>query len=349
MGTGLIGGSVGLAVRRRHPDLEVVGVDPVSAARAVERGACTSEAPLDVAVRDADLVVLAAPVGTLPALLREVSGHVRPDALVTDVGSVKGPLARVARGLSGVRFCGGHPMAGAERGGVEHADALLFENAAYVLCPLDGEPVPPEARWLVEAVGARAVVADAERHDRLVATVSHLPQLLAVALVEVAADLGDDALALAAGGFRDMTRIASSPFGLWGDIYAANAPAVEAAVEALAATLDGYRDKVAQSPEGLRAAFEGSARHRGVIPADARGFLAPLADVVVWTADRPGALHAITGALADAGVDVKDIELMRVREGDAGTFRIGLADGAAAERAVEALSARGFRARRRDA
>ena len=348
LGTGLIGGSLGLALRRRQPDVEIVGFDPESAARAVARGACTRAAEtIASAVEDADVVVLAATVGALPALLERAASVARPDALLTDVGSVKGPIGDAAARL-GVsdRFVGGHPMAGAERGGIENADALLFENAVYVLCPSDGA-APPPALWLVESVGARAVVVDAHRHDELVATVSHLPQLVAVALVETAAEVGADALALGAGGFRDMTRIASSPFGLWGDVFEANELAVVGALDGLLERLARYRTSVRRQPEALRPAFESAAGHRGVIPADARGFLAPLADVMVWTADRPGALHAITGALADARVDLKDIELMRVREGDAGTFRLGFADDATAGRGVAALRECGIRAERR--
>ena len=305
---------------------------------------------LDDAVATADIVVLATPVGMLPELLSEVAALAPPDALLTDVGSVKGLLEGVARQLElANRFVGGHPMAGAERGGIEHADALLFENAVYDLCPLPCEDVPADALWLVEAVGARPVVLEADRHDHLVATVSHLPQLVAVALVETAAELGDDALALAAGGFRDMTRIASSPFGLWGDIYESNALAVGDALEALMARLHEHGELISRQPAALRASFEQAAQHRGVIPADARGFLAPLTDVVVWTADYPGALHAITSTLADAHVDVKDIELMRIREGDAGTFRLGFVNAESADRAVNALTERGIRSQRRDA
>ena len=349
LGTGLIGGSLGLALRRRRPDVEIVGYDPESAARAVERGACTRAAPtVEGAVADADVVVLAASVGALPHLLERAAQAAPRDALLTDVGSVKGPIGDAARRLGVAdRFVGGHPMAGAERGGIENADALLFENAVYVLCPSGGGPAPERALWLVEAVGARAVVVGAHRHDELVATVSHLPQLVAVALVETAAEVGADALALGAGGFRDMTRIASSPFGLWGDIFEANENAVSSALDALLERLAAYRARVRRQPEALRPSFERAAAHRGVIPADARGFLAPLSDVVVWTADRPGALHAITGALVDAGVDLKDIELMRVREGDAGTFRLGFADDATADQGVAALHARGIRAEHR--
>lgn len=350
LGLGLIGGSLGLALRRRHPEVEIVGFDPSSAPRALERGACTEAAQtIEEAVADAHIVVLAAPVGVLPDLLHTVSA-LAPNALLTDVGSVKGPLKETARQLElADRYVGGHPMAGAEHGGIEHADALLFENAVYVLCPLPGQPIHPNALWFVEAVGARAVVLDAQRHDQLVATVSHLPQLVAVALVETAADLGDDALALAAGGFRDMTRIASSPFGLWGDIYEANALAVESALDRFIGQLSEQRLHVTRQPDALRPSFERAAHHRGVIPADARGFLAPLTDVMVWIADVPGALHAITSALADANVDVKDIELMRIREGDAGTFRLGFADAATADRGVAAFTERGIRAQRRDA
>lgn len=353
VGTGLVGASVGLALRRRHPGLDVVGADASEAAglEALRRGALSRVAGLGAAVAGADLVVLAPPLDALPGLFEAVAPHVREGALVTDAGSVKGPVVEASRALpSGVRFVGGHPMAGAAVGGPENADPLLFENAVWVLTPsptVAGPEAAPEARWLVEAVGARPVWMAAARHDVVAATVSHLPQLLAVALVEHAAATGPDALGLAAGGFRDMTRIAGSPFGTWGPILRDNRDAVAAVLEAFAGRLLEVRREVLDGPRGLEAAFERAGRTRAALPASSKGFLAPLADVVVWADDRPGFLHGLTGAVAAAGLNLKDAELLRVRSGEVGTFRFGFETAADADRAVEALGAAGYRAERR--
>ena len=357
IGTGLVGASIGLAVRRRFPDLEVVGADssPEHAAQALRRGALTRVSDLEGAIAAGDLIVLAVPLAALPGLLEVVSRLARPGAFVTDVGSVKGTVLEAAAGLPlAVRFVGGHPMAGSATGGPREADALLFENAVYVLTPPPAlasrralEDDAPEALWLVEAVGARAVVMSAERHDQAVAAVSHLPQLLAVALVEAAAHAGDDALALAAGGFRDMTRIAGSPFSIWESILRDNRPAVLEALERFVSILEDVRGGLEGSVSGLEDAFERAGRTRAALPATSKGSLAPLADVVVWADDRPGFLHALTGVVADAGLNLRDAELLRVRSGEVGTFRFGFESPHDADDAVRALVEAGYRAERR--
>ena len=383
VGVGLIGGSLGLAWRRARPDVEVTGVDaPGVLARALERGAihhgASGDTGLDDAVARADLVVLAAPGPEILALLPRVAARLRPGAHVTDVGSVKGPVvAASARWLPAGAFTGGHPMAGAERGGIDRADALLFENAAWALTPMAGgftsgapapapadaaahddpgalaRAVPPLLRALVEATGARPLVLTAERHDRIAAFVSHLPQLVATAL---AATAGEEAarepalLALAGGGFRDTTRVAASSYALWRGILGANrAPALDA-LDAFLGTLAGLRDALAADDDAaLARAFEAGARARTAIPASTKGFLTPLADVFLDASDRVGFLHGVTGALAGAELNLRDIELLKVREGSAGTFRLGFGTDAEAYRARAVLEAAGFTARRMDA
>ena len=355
LGTGLIGASIGLALRQRAPSTEVIGADarPEAAELALSLGALTRTASLSESVAEADLVVLAAPLDAIPALLKIVGDAIAPGALVTDVGSVKGPLMRTAAEVlpPTVRFVGGHPMAGAAVGGAENADALLFENAAYVLTPPEGvddlRAFAPEALWLVQTLGARPVILDPARHDLIVATVSHLPQLLAVALVAEAADTGDDALGLAAGGFRDMTRIAGSAFSMWGPILEDNQKSIIDLLDRFGGRLSALREAVATDPASLASIFQEAAQTRAALPTSGKGFLAPLADVVVWADDRQGFLHGLTGAIAEAGLNLKDAELLRVREGELGTFRFGFANAADADRAVAALEAAGYRAHRR--
>jgi len=354
IGTGLIGASIGLALRRRQPNAEVIGADAAAGTvdKALRRGALTRTASIPEAMAAADLVVLAPPLDALPSLLDLAAEHARPGAVVTDVGSVKGAVLDHALRLTApLRFVGGHPMAGAAVGGPENADPLLFENAVWVLCPPpdtgDLATYAPEVLALVEATGARPVVMDAARHDVVAATISHLPQLLAVALVETAAETGDDALGLAAGGFRDMTRIAGSPFSMWGPILRDNRAAVDAVIDSFSARLNAVRQSVDADPEALAAAFERAGRTRAAMPTSSKGFLAPLADVVIWAEDRPGFLHGMTGAVAEAGLNLKDAELLRVRAGEVGTFRFGFESADDADRAVAALAAAGYRAERR--
>ena len=351
VGTGLIGASIGLALRQRAPSAHVVGTDPnpTHADAARQRGALSSVADLEGAVDGADLVVLATPLDATPRLLDRLD-QIGTTALVTDVGSVKAPVVRHAAARR-LRFVGGHPMAGAAVSGPAHAEPLLFENAVWVLTPPDDSPpireAAPEVLWLVQTLRARAVVMSARRHDEVAAVVSHLPQLVAVSLVEALADAGDDALALAAGGFRDMTRIAGSPFSMWGPILHDNRDVLARTLREFGRRVSAMGETVATEPEGLRESFERAGRIRGALPTTSKGFLAPLADVVVWADDRPGFLHGLTGAIADAGLNVRDAELLRVREGEQGTFRFGFASPAEADSARAALTAAGYRATRR--
>ena len=350
LGTGLIGASLGLALRRATA-AAVVGADPdaAHAETALGRGALDRVAPLAEAAAVGDVVVLAGPLDAMPGLLALVAEHARAGALVTDVGSVMGSVERAAEGLPpSVRFVSGHPMAGAAVGGPEHADALLFENAVWALSARgrDLAAYAPEALWLVRSAGARAVVLDAATHDAAVAAVSHLPQLVAVALVESAVEAGPEALALAAGGFRDMTRVAGSPFATWRPILADNRAAVERALDRFEHALRRVRQSLG-APDALAALFDRAGRTRAALPASSKGLLAPLADVVVWADDRPGFLHALTGVVAEAGLNLRDAELLRVRSGEVGTFRFGFETPADADRAAAALAEAGYRAERR--
>jgi prephenate dehydrogenase len=241
VGLGLIGGSLCLALRRSFPKMALIGVDtPQVIAGAGEKldGAFAAD-DLDKALHDVDLVILATPIGAILEYLPRVASLVNSTALVTDVGSTKVQIVEMAQRVmaGGGHFIGGHPMTGSEHSGWSHADAALFENAAYVLTPAS-RPVP-EAIFnnftrLLKEIGARVVQMNAETHDRLVAEVSHLPQLLSVALTNYAGrDDGEQPLRLqlAAGGFRDMTRLASSPFHVWRDILLTNESAIRKSLQ----------------------------------------------------------------------------------------------------------------------
>lgn len=359
LGVGLIGGSLGLAWKKERPDLDIVGFDdPAVLERAAARGAIDVKAASPVAaVEDADLVVLATPIRSILRLLEAIAPALKPGAVVTDVGSVKRPImAHAAEVLPAQNpFVGGHPMAGSERGGIESADAFLFENATYVLCP----PAPAGEAGLaafepllalVRSTGARLLVLDAERHDEIAATVSHLPQLLAVTLMNVAAErnAADDAfLRLAAGGFRDMTRIASSPFEPWHDILLANGGPILDALAGFATALQRVRNRLAEDDlEALGEAFERARSTRDTIPKNTKGFLQPLADVYVYAEDRPGELLSIARVLAEAEINIKDIELLKIREGTGGAFRMGFSGEETADRARDALQRAGYTAYR---
>lgn len=356
IGTGLIGGSLGLAMKRARPSLTIVGHDGADMLDAALIVGAIDEPALSLAqgVSDADLVVIATPLAAALSVLEDIKDALRPGALITDVGSVKRPIVERAANVlpSEVVFVGGHPMAGSSAGGVAHSDAMLFENAVYVLCPV-GREIPEQfepATHLLEEIGARILVLDAETHDRVAAAVSHLPQLLAVALVEAAYAVGGDASlvqTLAAGGFRDMTRIADSPFELWRGILAANHGNVLDALSAVSSVVQRIRNRIIEEDyDAIGDIFTEATERRREIPRDMRGFLQPLHNVVVHAADRPGVLRELSGALADADINIKDIELLKIREGTGGAFRVGFSSASDAALAAERLTQHGFSARR---
>lgn len=358
IGVGLIGGSLGLAWKKWVPALHITGFDNSGVLRtALAKGAIDEgAASVGDAVRGADVVVLAAPLSAIVALLETIGPHLKKGAVVTDVGSVKRPVLDRAGAIlpADVFFVGGHPMAGSERKGIEHADAFLFENATYAVClPEESDDFPsrhPDFYRLIQATGARILVLDAGKHDEIAATVSHLPQLLAVTLMNYAAERNrseDAFLQLAAGGFRDMTRVASSPYSLWRDVLIANMGPILDALAGFASRLQRLRDRVgAEALDDLEKAFESAQAARESIPRDTKGFIHPLADVYVYAEDRPGELLTITRILHEASLNIKDIELLKIREGTGGAFRIGFNDPNSAAQAVASLTRADFTAYR---
>jgi len=348
-GVGLIGGSIGLGLHQRFLARRVIGLDPDPVALEAARGmGVIDEAKLEPGswLAQADLVVLATPVRTLERLARELAPFLRPDALVTDVGSVKAPLVAA---LSDLRFVGGHPMAGSERDGVLNADAALLENAVWVLTPdasTDSEALRSVSE-LVTGLGARAIEVAPELHDQLVATVSHLPYLAAVALTKAVGEAEErDLLALlAAGGFRDLTRVASGSPRMSRDMVVANRDAVRTALRAFSAQLAAVAAML-DEPAALLEVAEQAKRQRDALPIVRRSLLPARHEVVVAVPDRPGELMRITGALGAAGVNIKDIEVLGVRE-SGGAMRLAFADHESLVRGTEALRAAGYEARGR--
>jgi prephenate dehydrogenase len=331
VGVGLIGGSLGLAFKRKIPRVTVTGVDsPGVLTEALSAGVVDRAVPsgeMESALAGADLVFLCTPIGEIIRLIPEVASKIKPGAVVTDAGSTKREIVETAdRVFPGDRyFIGGHPMAGSEGRGVKWADALLFENAAYVFTP--SGPIPQDAvrhlGVMIEKIGAKVLFLNPSLHDRVAAAVSHLPQILAVTLMNLVADHQKDSphfLHLAAGGFRDMTRIASSPYDIWEPVLQTNRREILALIDEFAAQLE--RMKTNLEKDGLKKQFENAAGYRMSIPKDTKGFLRPHYDLLVRVEDKPGVIASIASVLSEQGINIKDIEILKVREGDAGTLRL---------------------------
>ncbi len=273
IGCGLLGGSLAAAWRRAGRITEVVGHDRVAdhAAQALTQGVVDRVASTTAeAVRGAEVVVLATPVGAMAGLFADLAAHADPAAILTDVGSTKAGLivqARAALGARFARFVPAHPIAGGALPGIEYASADLFAERWVVLTP-QADTDATALQWVTQswqACGASVERMEADEHDRIFAAVSHLPHVLAFALVDLIAGQHDGArkLQFAGAGFRDFTRIAASDPVMWRDIVRANAPALGAELRGFRAHLDAVQAAVdAGDGEGLRRLFERASRVR---------------------------------------------------------------------------------------
>ncbi len=352
IGLGVIGGSLGLAIKQNNPHVVIVGFDsPRVLRRARKQKAIDISAPsLRSAVSDADIVFVCTPVESILKLLPKISRFISPQTIVTDVGSVKGVIQSCAKkcfSLGGI-LIGVHPMAGSEGSGIEYADELLFQNAVYVLCPFPGgrKKIQPLVS-LLKSIGARILTMDAREHDRVAAAISHLPQLIAVSLMDHAArknKRNPAFLQLAAGGFRDMTRIASSPFYVWKDILSNNRDEARQALGEFEKLLGQFRKGLLQSSlSDVGKRFIRAKSFRDSIPKSTKGFLHSLHDLFVWVDDKPGTLAKMTTVLSRSGININDIELLKVREGQGGTFRLSFESAETARNASKVLRLKGFR------
>lgn len=253
-GVGLIGGSFGLAMRRAGFKGRIIGVSsPAVIQTALARGAIDEGLFLEEAASLADVVYLARPIEQILRTLDMIGGHVKPRALVTDAGSTKRVIcARAGKSLHEARFIGGHPMAGKESRGVEHAEASLFEGRPYVLTSRDNVLED----WIAK-MGAKLVFLSPAKHDRLVGLASHLPQMLSTALGSALADEPESAK-VAGPGAMDMTRLAMSSYEIWHDILATNGDTIEAALDGMIGKLEMLRASL-RSPE-MEKEFERAAK-----------------------------------------------------------------------------------------
>ena len=348
IGTGLVGGSVGLALRRTGITVRGYDRDAERLARALDRGVLDEATDsIEAAAADADVVFVAVPVGaTADAVIAalDAGAHV-----VTDVGSVKAPVVaaiEAARPELAARYVGGHPMAGSEQDGLEGADADLVVGATWVLTPTDRTDATAFAvvRALLGRLGAEVFAISPSDHDALVAVVSHVPQLAATTLMDVAAARGSShalLLRLAAGGFRDMTRIAAGHPGIWPDICVANRDAIVAALDEYVGALSRVRALVEGGDrEGLLEVLERARTARRSLPSGVPADAA-LVELRVPIPDRPGSLADVTTLAGTLGINIADIEIAHSVEGGGGVLVL-LIEASGAEAFAAALTERGY-------
>ena len=355
VGLGLIGGSLGMALKRVIKDIEIIGIDVNESIieksvelRAIDWGTCS----LEEGVGSADVVFISATLSKTVNIVREMLPFLKSGAIISDTGSTKKKISQEINKLieqrKDISYIGGHPMAGSEKSGITAADPYLFENAVYVILENSGpdELAVEKVVALVEKTGARILLLGAEEHDIMVASISHLPHLLAGVLVNTVGEIEKtyhDVFKLAAGGFRDVTRIADSQAELWRDIFFSNR-------ESLIKVLDIYKEQIElmeellkrEEKERLTEQLNKARNLRTQVPKKVKGLLPALSEIVVTIPDKPGEIGRVANILGAKDINIIDIEILRVREGDGGTLRLGFTQEEERRKAVEVLNFFGY-------
>ncbi len=335
IGLGLIGGSIAKGLRAAEPDCKIMAYMRSRARLELARSEGIVDQILtgmEDALSDCDIIFLCTPVEYNAEYLSQLKPLLKEGAFITDVGSTKTSILREVRrlGMETV-FIGGHPMAGSEKSGYEFSDPLLLENIFYMLCPTGAAPLAYTQRMveIITALKANPYVIDAAEHDQAVATISHLPHLVAAALVNLVRDSDSPQHTmrrLAAGGFKDITRIASSSPVMWQQIFSANRSAVLKVLRQYIEAMESIEASLtADDMSAIHDLFLESGSFRNQF-ADAHGLMNAQYSFSVHVADRPGAISVISAILAAGGVSIKNIGINHNRESGDGALRIEFYD-----------------------
>jgi len=346
VGTGLIGASVALAARRAGARVAGWDPDPAALAAAAGRGALEPASSREAALAGAELAVVAAPIAALPEEVAAVLAASGEETTVTDVGSTKASVVAAAQGSP--RFVGGHPIAGLESRGAEHASPGLFEGATWFLTPTahSSNESYRLVHGFVAELGAVPVAIAPAAHDRLVALTSHVPHVLANVIVNQAGATrieGHEPLANAGGSLRDMTRIAGANPRIWTDIFLDNAAAVREALAELRRRIEQVEAALADGDAGFLARWIGEAsQNRRRMLESAYEDAGALHRVRLHIPDRPGVLQGITQALGAERINIQDWELQHLSHERGGTLTLLVAGEREASRAAELLGSQGY-------
>ncbi len=352
IGLGLIGGSIARAVKEKIADSKIIAYDINEATLALakkEQIADVVTSSIDENFRSCDYLFLCAPVQKNDENLQAVKQVLSPDCLLTDVGSVKADIHRtISEAGLNHQFIGGHPMAGSERIGFANSKAVLLENAYYILTPT--EEVAKEKltayRELVETLGALPLIISPAKHDYVTAAVSHLPHVIAASLVNLVKDSdSEDGIMkmIAAGGFKDITRIASSSAAMWQQICLTNTENITDLLSDYIASLTTIKESLeSRSETALYELFDSAREYRDSFSNASSGPIKRSYCIRIDIADEPGALATIVAILAANGISIKNIGISHNREFEGGILRIELYEENAVRKATEVLRNRNY-------
>ena len=352
IGLGLIGGSIAKALRAEEDNLYITAYDinKNSLTAAFNEGVVDSIADvIDDKFGSCDFIFLCAPVQKNDSNLEAVKAVISPDCILTDVGSVKTDIHKhiAAAGLNR-QFIGGHPMAGSERFGYANSKASLLENAYYILTPTE-ETLPEKLedyRKLVQSMGAIPLTLNYRQHDYVTAAISHLPHVIASSLVNLVRDAdSEDGIMkmIAAGGFKDITRIASSSAGMWQQICLTNTENISSLLDAYIHALQAVKQEIdSRNETSLYDFFDHARAYRDSFVNTSSGPIKRCYEFTVDIADQTGALASIATILAVNGVSIKNIGITHNREQQAGALRLEFDNEKAMEKAKSLLTARSY-------
>lgn len=357
IGLGLIGGSIARALKKYVPNVEIVAYDINREALLLAKEEAVADViadAIDESFAGCDYLFLCAPVQKNDANLAAVKSVMKPDCLLTDVGSVKTAIHEAVReaGLES-RFIGGHPMAGSERVGFASSKSSLLENAYYILTPTAA--VPPrkleDYRELVAKMGAIPLVLDYRKHDYVTAAISHLPHVIAASLVNLVRehDSKDGIMKMvAAGGFKDITRIASSSAAMWQQICLTNGSNISALLTDYIQSLTDFREQLdGKKSNSLYGQFESARVYRDSFLSASSGPIKPVYGISVDIDDKTGALARIVTLLAEHDISIKNIGITHNRESEDGVLKLEFYGEAALAEAAGLLAAEGYAPRTR--
>ena len=352
IGLGLIGGSIAKTIRKFHPDYHILAYAKHKETLAAALNCNAIDAVLeekDERYRTCDYIFLCAPVEYNIEYLKYLKDVISDDCIITDAGSVKGPIHKAVEEL-GMEHCfiGGHPMAGSERSGFEHSSDHLLENAYYILTP--GGEVPldklTEFSELIDSLGSIPMVLTAEEHDFITAGVSHLPHIIASSLVNLVSELDNDAeymKTIAAGGFRDITRIASSSPVMWEQICVENHTNISTVLDEYIRMLIKIRCSIDnQDAENLYDMFARSRDYRDSIDASSSGLINKTYVLYIDIVDEAGGIATIAKILAIEGISIKNIGIIHNREFEQGVLKIEFYEENAMQKGAALLKKRNY-------
>ncbi len=349
IGFGLIGGSIAKGLKKKDPSIRIMAYarNTSNLEVAQEDGLVNVilDTPYSERLSECDMIFLCAPVESNISYMQKISGLMKEGAVLTDVGSTKTAVCQEALRLGlEDRFIGGHPMAGSEQSGYKAATDYLFSNAYYIITPVSGNPaLISSLKEVAEALQAIPVVVDAKTHDASIAAVSHLPHIIASSLVNIVKESDDSSQTmktLAAGGFRDITRIASSSPEMWEQICDTNAEPLADILDRYIAMLQNISVSLRkpESDQTILHMFESSREYRNSIDAKNKGALTPDYGFSVDIADEVGAISTISVILASKGISIKNIGINNARDHGEGALRISFYEEDAEELARKVLS-----------